>query len=187
MDEKRVAIVIGHTKSLPGAFAAPPLSQHEYGYNQEVALICFTHGRNLGLDCRIFDRSGKTIEEVYKEVNQFGGVAIELHFNAADGKAFGTETLYDLDPLDCKRLAHFVQRNTCRVFDRYRNGGDRGLKLIDNDAQRGHRNLSFCKIPSCLVEPAFGDNSEEARLLRDMKSDYAKSLMEAVKEYYEVQ
>lgn len=187
MAEKRVAIVIGHTRSLPGARAALPLARHEYEYNQEVALICFTHGRNLGLDCRIFDRSGKTIEEVYKEVNSFGGVAIELHFNAANEKAFGTETLYDRDPLDCKRLAHFVHRNTCRVFGRYENGGDRGLKLIDNNAQRGHKNLLFCEIPSCIVEPAFGDNPEEARLLRDRKPEYAKALMEAVKEYYEVQ
>lgn len=177
----RLAIVVGHTKLASGAFAVDPIRQSEYYFNTEIAEIMYRHARSIGLECRIFLRDQIGVAGAYAEANIWAkghkSCLIELHFNAANGKAKGSETLYDKDPLESKQFAELVQAAMKTVFNRT-GKQDRGLKLIEPN-ERGGRNLLLCTFPSVLVEPFFGDNKEECELALKVKNQYAESLVKA--------
>lgn len=176
----KLAIVVGHTKVSKGAFGIKPINAHEYDYNTEVAQVMYRWAKAFGLECRVFMRDGVGISGVYEQVNEwaFGdnSVCIELHFNAANGRAQGTETLFDNDPSDSIEFAREVQSAMCMVFNRSEKG-NRGLKMVQTES-RGATNLIKCKITSCLTEPFFGDNPEDAKLGQEFKLEYAKILVE---------
>lgn len=181
----KLAIVIGHSKDKKGALATLPLNQYEYDYNTDVAQFMFRFAMNENLNCKIFTRDNIGVVGAYKAVSDWAGkdpaVCIELHFNAADTKARGTETLFDNDPLDCIEFARDIHQRVCSVFKR-QGKQDRGIKLVDEG--RGAKNLAECKIVGCLIEPFFGDNKEDAALGLSKKVEYAKCLVEGVKVYF---
>ena len=186
----RLAIVIGHSKKSPGAFAAAPLRLSEYDYNTLVAQEIYRNAMGRGVHTKIFTRDGSSIKDVYQQVEDWAAktiygktVAVELHFNAANKKAKGTETLFDMEPLESIEFARCVQQAMCLVFKR-KGKEDRGLKKITEDTERGYPNLNYCRIPSVIVEPAFGDNPDEAKLLSELQLDYAKSIVDATIQYF---
>lgn len=185
MRQMRLAIIIGHSKSAPGALAVAPINQHEYFYNTEVAQEMYRYARELGLDCCIFTRDDGGVKGAYARAREWAGsepaVAIELHFNAANGKASGTETLYDAEPASNKEFAHEIQAAMCALFNRT-GKQNRGAKLIER-GDRGHANLAECTMIGCLVEPFFGDNKDDAELGERLKMQYARALVGAVKKY----
>lgn len=185
--KKRLCIVVGHTKKSPGAYAVAPLRLSEYDYNTEVAAIMYRVAMERGLETRIFTRDGIGTNGAYKNVEKwlkgFDGVAIELHFNSYNGKVKGTETLFDDEPSESIELAREVQEAMCLAFNR-KGKENRGLKRI-TPGERGYPNLKACKHPSCLVEPAFGDNPDEAQMLMLKQQEYATALVAAVFNYFE--
>lgn len=185
----KLAIVIGHEKKSPGSYAAAPLRLSEYDYNTEVAQLMYRFAMERGIQTKIFTRDNVGIKGVYKLVNDWAAatiysktVCIELHFNAANEKAKGTETLFDMDPTECIEFAREVHESVCLVFNR-KGKENRGLKKLGS-GDRGYMNVGECKIVSCLVEPAFGDNKDDAKLLMDLQNDYAKALVDAVTDYF---
>jgi hypothetical protein len=178
----KLAIIVGHDEKAQGANAAFPINQSEYKFNSDLAMDIYLAARNANIDCRIFKRDGKTRAQVGEEVSKFGGVAIELHLNAADGTAKGTETLYDAEPEANKAFATIIQDKICKALrrDGKRN---RGLRLIDEKG-RGYSNLKSVKITSCLVEPIFCDNKDECQLLWAFRHDYIRALVDGVLEWY---
>lgn len=182
----KLALIVGHTKRAPGAKAVEPISTYEYFFNGGVAVEACKRAEAQKMSCRIFFKDGLTDEQVAAAVHRWTSdekrsVCIELHFNAANGKARGTETLYDADPTTSKTFAEVVQKHVTKALSRT-GSGDRGLKLI-GPGDRGHRNLRTVKIASCLIEPAFGDTPLDAKLLFENQERYAQSLVDAAKEF----
>lgn len=177
----KLAVIVGHTAADKGAKAAH-LLYNEYDFNCSLAIDIYRFARESGLECQIFKRDGKTRTELGKEVNAYGGVAIELHLNAFDKTVTGTETLFDALPTDNADFAKVVHKHVIEALGRT-GKRDRGTKLVSFE-ERGWRNLHAVTITGCLVEPIFCDNREECRLLWGHKTQYAKALVEAVLEWY---
>lgn len=184
--EMRMAIIVGHTFDRPGSMGVAPLNQREYNYNLDLSNVIYRYARESGINARVFLRDDRTLEKTYDEVNAWckdqNAVAIELHFNSCSkeqrGKARGTETLWDDDPSSSLEFARMVHDDVCSVFNRT-GKMNRGLKKIINPDERGYANLRLMKIPGCIVEPFFGDNTDDA-LLGHVKSwEYAKALVTA--------
>jgi len=152
----KIAIVVGHTKNAPGAFAAEPIETSEYSWNGDLANKMVNHASTIGgAEAMIFRRDDGGIRGAYREAKDWGAdAAIELHFNAAGPSATGSETLY-VTPVS-KPLAEAVQDATVMTLD----SRDRGVKT-PNEASggRGTTNLSQMGAkPSILTEPFFGSN-----------------------------
>lgn len=171
-----VAIVVGHTRKSPGAFANSPIAQYEYGWNTDLALKLKTGFDLKGVEARIFYRDNIGISGAYRQVVAWGAAcALELHFNSYNGKVHGTETLFDQQTnagsmVWAKRLqAAMVQ--TLRTEDR-------GLKECD-PGDRGYQSLSAADIPTALIEPFFGDHAGDVRIAEVSKDALAAALVEA--------
>lgn len=184
----RLAIIIGHTKNSPGASMNHSEFSSEYDYNSQLWPIIERAALELGISVKVFYRDGVGIAGAYSSVMDFEpDAAIELHFNAYNGRVRGTETLYyddrDLDGVDERSFAQLVQNEVCEVFLR-QGRENRGLKKV-GPRSRGGTNLSqLFDCPSILVEPFFGDNKEDADLAARLMSEYAKSLVDAFNEWY---
>lgn len=178
-----LVLIVGHNAKAPGAYGVAPLSMGEYPYNKNlVAPECIRYGRSKGFTVEVLTKDamgtsavGAKATSLVKAVGK--GCVIELHFNAYNGQASGTETLYSTKIPGSKLFAEIVQRNMVEVFDR----PNRGLKL--RNTGRGASNLAAVGVPCCLVEPLFGDNKTDALLLRDRADDYAHALVNAAIEY----
>lgn len=185
--EKRpkLAVVVGHSFKKKGAYSKH-LKMSEYSYNSSVALAMKGLADELKLEIKIFWRDDVGIRGVYSAVNKWIGkdlgCSIELHFNAASGRARGSETLYDIDPADSYDLAREVQEAMVIAFGRNPKQ-DRGVKRVFK-GDRGYFNLEQAKCPAVIVEPFFGDNSEDAKLGEEKLNDYAGQLLFAVKKFF---
>jgi N-acetylmuramoyl-L-alanine amidase len=185
---KYLALIIGHTKADKGANSVAPLNKQEYTYNNEVALLAQEVGKTLGVEIKIFTRDSGGVKGAYAAASKWldsvggKGAIIELHFNAANGVAVGTETLYadvkDAKGVNEKAFAQAVQDAMCLVFDR-KDKGNRGLKRETGaKGERGYQNLSqTVKYPSILVEPFFGDVRSEASMALMKQKEYATCLI----------
>lgn len=181
----RLAIVVGHDMKAKGATSVSPLNVQEYDYNVDLAEYMYRVAMAKGITTRVFTRNKGGLRGAYEDVRKWSDentVCLELHFNSFNGKVQGSETLFDKDPLDSIELAREVHKAVCEVFQR-KNKQDRGIKLIDN-GERGYLNLNLCKIPSCIVEPFFGDNPADAELGHKLKHQYADYLVDAVFTYF---
>lgn len=179
----RLAIIIGHTKLKKGAKGVYPIAEYEYDFNFKLAMEFFRQAKSIDMDCQLFDKSNSLNGEIYKKVDDFLaldlGVSIELHFNASDGKAYGTETLY-VTPQSLE-VASLVQESMCLTLSR-RSKGNRGYKKLA-DGDRGFHNLAHLKAPAILIEPAFCDNKDDARLFYDYKEKLVHNIIYCVEKY----
>lgn len=178
MIDMRLALIVGHSKEFPGAMGVYPVDRYEYYYNLDLSKIAYRYAKEHGLNCKVFLRDHRNIEQTYKEVNEWcngnNAVAIELHFNAANGKAKGTETLFDEDPSSSLDFARHIHEAICAVFNR-KGKDNRGLKKRA-EGDRGYANLKAMKAPGCLIEPGFGDNKDDALLLYGKMFELARAL-----------
>jgi N-acetylmuramoyl-L-alanine amidase len=188
----KLAIIVGHSIQEKGAWAVAPLNQSEYDYNLGVAEFAYRRAMSEGINCKIFLRKSpgkKGVKQAYDEVNKWADentAAVELHFNSFNGKAYGTETWFDNEPIESVDLARKVHEQIVSVFKRT-NKGNRLLKMIDindNKYDRGEYNFAQCRAPMCLVEPFFGDNAEDADLGLKLKLLYADAIVYGVKDYF---
>lgn len=183
----KLGLIVGHEKKAQGAVMAPPHSITEYAYNRDIALLAkqfsliekFRH-----IEVEIFYRDGIGIFGAFKKVKAANcDCVIELHFNAANKKAIGTETLCSNEATD-KQFAYIVQQRVEKVFDRIDGGaGDRGVKVLSNGDRGSGSVVSYPGKANCLVEPFFGDTPSEANMAVNRKTQYAKALLEAANEW----
>lgn len=192
-----LAIIIGHTKKDGGAEGVSPLNKQEYQYNSEVAAIAKAASQELGVTVEVFTRDiGGVIGAYGRAVSWLhtmggNGAIIELHFNAANRKATGTEVLYadkkDKKGINEKFFAECIQAEVCMLFGRDKKT-NRGLKLETGaKGERGYSNLSqTTDYPAVIVEPFFGDVESEAKLAIEKQKDYALCLIHAMLRFYGV-
>ena len=103
----------------------------------------------------------KEMRDVYGRVNQWDPDAnIELHFNAAGQDATGTETLH-AGTKNGKMLASACQESMVAILGL----PDRGLKKR-KATQRGGPSLWYPKAPSVIIEPFFGTNAKDVKVIQ---------------------
>lgn len=168
-----LAIVVGHTERAQGASATSPISQSEYVWNSDLANKIKSRCDQASIPSKIFFRDGIGISGAYQQVVQWGANCIvELHFNAFNGSAHGTETLYDEDTNSGSKA--WAERLQSRMLDAL-NLRDRGLKERD-PGQRGYASVSAANIPSALIEPFFGDSPTDAQAAHSGKDELAEAI-----------
>ena len=178
---RKFAIVVGHTQTAPGAFARAPISASEYPWNKDLAGKIIAEAAALGATAKMFLRDSGGISGAYSQVAAWGATAVvELHFNAATGTARGTETLYG--PA-CPASEAWAKRVQDAMVSLYGRGsglpGNRGLKRTPPHPRGSASVNALRQIPSCLIEPFFGDNATEAAMGHSKKDGLAKALARA--------
>ena len=180
----RLGLIVGHDNKEGGA-ALVGTQLNEYLYNTDVAWkaqeYAKEHEHLLGIDVVVITRDKIGISGAYKKATDLDcDFVIELHFNAANKTARGTETLCsaDRDSRDFAKAVHAA----CLAAFRKDGMHDRGVKVLSK-SDRGGRNVYAFKGPSCLVEPFFGDNPNESILATVFQYQYAKHLVRAVEKY----
>lgn len=173
---RKLAIVVGHTRTSPGVFGQAPVDQHEYFWNSGVAERMKQHAGTIpGLAVEIFLRDQGGIAGAYGRAKTWGAEAsIELHFNAANGRASGTETIYVTDR--SKPLAQAVQQAMVATMELR----DRKIKLPWEG--RGNASLTQLAVPSIIVEPFFGDNAGDCERAVAKRDDLATAIVDAANE-----
>ncbi len=164
----RVAVLVGHNSHSKGAFS-PHLSVHEWDYNKRVANAMVDRALEFELEPKVFYREynsggyGDEITAAYAEIDAWKpAVILELHFNAFNGNASGTEVLYLHDSNRGKALADAVQSalvSNLRLPDRGSKGRSGG---------RGSASLEASDHPTILTEPFFGDNSVDCERMLEL-------------------
>jgi N-acetylmuramoyl-L-alanine amidase len=173
-------LIVGHEKRAPGASFA--LGGSEYDYNKKVALLALDVAkRSPVIDLKVLYRDGIGITGVYKQAARLKPDAcIELHFNAFNRQASGTETLCSAETQD-KQLALAVHKMCCEVFER--KDLSRGVKVLPRSARGGQNIYGLPGFANCLVEPFFGDNLSEARLAQGKLANYAVGLVSVLESW----
>ena len=191
-----LAIVIGHSpRGDPGMCGVPPLpakpedGKCEYFWNRELASFIKEELAAIGVPSEIFHRNkpgGSGILDAYREVIRWRPKAtVELHFNAHDGTAEGSETIYELP--GSKSWAQKLQGGLVGLFGHQGKLSARGAKLdrgIKLASENGRGKLSLVQIsPSALIEPFFGDNTTDAGRGVNNKRALAKTIARAYTEF----
>ena len=174
----KLALVVGHTSKQQGARAVEPIDQFEYPWNKDLAQQIKLECGRRDITCGIFYRDGVGIKGAYAQVLSWGpSRCIELHFNSHTSPVEGTETLYGIEDVSAS-WATIVQQEMVNVYARV-GKGDRGIKLRKK-GQTGYTSLTqLKKIPSCLVEPFFGNSPEDSTLAASLVDNYVQSLVDA--------
>lgn len=178
---RKLAIVVGHTAAAPGASGRAPISQSEYPWNTDLANKIVSECLGLGVTAEIFLRDVGGVAGAYSRAAASGAKAvIELHFNADGGAARGTETLWGAA---CAQSQAWAQRVHDAMLALYSRGsglpGNRKLKQCPPHPRGGASVNALSSIPSCLIEPFFGDHASDATLGQNKKNGLAKALAQA--------
>ena len=182
----KLAIVVGHTKVSPGAEGIAPVNSSEYPWNSDLASRIAAYGAAHGAQIRIFLRDIGGVSAAYDAVEDWEAKAsIELHFNAADGSAKGTETLYGTACSTSAGWADTVQKSMVKLYGRS-GTQNRGLRKCPPHPRGGASVNAMSDIPSCLIEPFFGDNTSDATLGEAKKQALAEALVDAFKAHFGV-
>lgn len=178
---RKLAIVVGHTAIAPGATGRAPISASEYPWNKDLANKIKDECAALGVSAEVFLRDNGGISGAYSAVAASGAKAVvELHFNADGGAAQGTETLWGAR---CPQSQAWAQRVHDAMLGLYSRGsglpGNRKLKQCPPHPRGGASVNALPTIPSCLIEPFFGDHAGDATLGHNKKAGLAKAIAQA--------
>lgn len=172
---------VGHLATAKGAAMVNKIGPSEYDYYKNEIVpraLKYAKEKYPKIKLHIVYRDGTNISGAYanriRPLNPDG--VIELHYNAAGASATGTETLCSNDVND-RRFAEIVQKKMCQVFGR--SGMSRGVKVIARNVNGGTAVHALPGIPNCLIEPAFGSNVNDAKLLMSKRQELAECLVES--------
>ena len=182
MKTAKLGIIVGHEKKAPGAYVAAPIRSYEYFVNKDIAGHIKAVSESRGLKCEVILRDGINIAGAYAKAVSLGcDCVIELHFNAFNQQAFGTETLCTKSS-DDRAFASIVQKHLVKLFGRV-GISNRGIKALSLSDRGGFSVHSFPVGANCLVEPFFSDNPKEVELYLSVKDKYPEALVDAVIEW----
>lgn len=158
----KVALVVGHKESSPGACNST-CNVCEFGFNDRLV---------QKIDCLLDERCETEIvyRDTYKalpdKVNELNpDFVICFHANAFNTKVSGAETLYYYKSKKGKRIAEIFQERLVDVLGLH----DRGIKPKSSE-QRGGYMLKCTNAPCVILEPFFIDNDIECkRMDKDWK------------------
>ena len=176
-----LALVVGHHPDAQGATLS--LSGHrttEYKlwspFARELALTLIQ--RDVDVDV-IHRPNPDPDSDLMHEVNHTGAdLAVELHFNAASGRASGSEMLYWPGSPKGKAFAEHLQAETVDALG----NEDRGAKPRSDLAF-----LEGTSMPAVIAEPFFGSSPKDAfrgvTRLPDLMQAYRTAILQALTDF----
>lgn len=174
-----IGIIVGHSQKRNGAYALEPINDYEYNYNLYIAREMADLIDDAGYRCLIVNSSKTIFDACDKIMKANCKVCIELHFNNAGKLSYGSEVLYNSRNEINKKFAQYMQDVLVSTFNRT-GKGDRGIK----EKLKGHAGFSNCyeikDIPNCLLEPFFGNNKDEVKLMIEKKPEYIANVADAL-------
>lgn len=176
---KKVCLNIGHG-GIGGYYDSGAIGAdgtHEHKFNRdELAPIVKRELEKMGycVDVIIQD---KRFSELPSRINTLNpDLIVSLHFNAFNGNATGTETLYWNSSKKGKVLASNIQTRMVDVLGL----ANRGIKPKFS-GDRGAALLRDTKAPCVIVESIFGDNPHDLETARARMDELGKAIAEGVK------
>ena len=184
---KKIAIIVGHNEMSKGACGSLGYEFDFYKNKVVPALERLTEKEAFELKVfyRKYHNSYTTeIKEVYKHVDEWGADAsIELHFDAFNSKVSGTSVKCSSSD-QSQELANKLYNCLTRTFSR-KGSGLRGVEILKK-GDRGFRSVYGGKAPAALIEPFFGDNPNECKLVNKIGVEkIAQSILIATRCYLE--
>lgn len=152
----KIAFIVGHTPYSKGAFSKT-LDSYEWDfYNlyfdkfNEVGDV-FIHDNDNGYTSRQKEMANKTRDY---------DLVFELHFNAANTKAKGCEALYYHRNETARKICFAF----CDKYTELTGAKNRGTKALNDTNDRGFGFVYYQKPTAIILEPFFGDNTEDCNL-----------------------
>lgn len=174
----KVGVVVGHSVSDPGAVNAN--GRTEFEFNAELSYMVAVELLKNKLDPVIIWRD-RAYSAMPAKVNESDvDFSIELHCNAFNTEASGTETLFFSGSRKGKALAEHLQEHIVGVLGL----NDRGIKA-KTASDRGGLMLVKTAKPHVILEPLFIDNDEDLVRGEERKAALAASIASACKRYAE--
>jgi N-acetylmuramoyl-L-alanine amidase len=148
-----IILSAGHSPESPGASA---FGKREHELTREYAGALRDALSDAGIPVMMINQSLPLRERIQlmKARKTPRDLAIEIHFNAFNGKAYGTEVFYPMGDVTCLKVSRDILLKTSRTLG-LRN---RGAKL-QNRSARG--TLGWVKGGGILIEVCFMDNPED--------------------------
>jgi N-acetylmuramoyl-L-alanine amidase len=182
-----VAICVGHSRTGDNG-AASVDGMSEWKFNDPLADEIVKILGELGVPAfKLNSYEGKSYGGAMRWVaanleQKHASLAVELHFNAANGVARGHEWLFWSGSKRSSRLA------TC-LLARYQAAFPeiplRGIKP-KTAGDRGAEFLKLTHCPAVICEPFFGDNQEDWKIATDRKSDIARAIAAGIHDYFTI-
>jgi N-acetylmuramoyl-L-alanine amidase len=178
----KIFISAGHSLGVPGASTAIGTTESQEMMKTRQLIIDELKANNYQETINFFSvpdtySLGQTVNWINERAKP-GDVALEIHGNAFNGQAKGTECFCIAGNSERRNNAKLILDELCKAVPQLiRRGNDDGVKP-DTDSHVG--SLAFCrqvKVPSLLLELCFVDNSEEMKLLRDNRQAFAKGIV----------
>lgn len=165
---RRVVLAVGHTMSRPGA-CNQAAGICEWEWNDELADMIIS--RNDGsLD--FVKKLRVDYDSLPAEINALEPhLVLELHCNAANRTATGTETLYCAASKRGERVAKVIQAMMVGALGLK----SRGIVPVARSGRGGHL-LWNTDAPAVITEPFFIDNDEDFSLAQRRKEVLADAL-----------
>lgn len=174
---KTICVSVGHGPKIDKG-ADNSNGTTELAWNRDLAAKILRHIDTDKFKALIVNRAQERVMN-YREVNASGAdVAIELHCNAFNKSATGTEMIYHPKSARGKKLATMLLDAAVGVLGL----PNRGIK----PPQGGGRGMSFLqgtKMPAVIVETMFIDNGTDLRIASERKDDLAKAYANALMEF----
>lgn len=175
---KTAAIIVGHSRARQGA-TNPHDGTTEFEYNEPLAQLIADQLQKCGAvrPVIVYRDSYSTLPG---KVNETGAdIAIELHCNAHNTEASGTEMLYWDTSRNGKRLAQELQNAAVTTLSL----PDRGAKPIGADDRGGYL-LRYTAMPCVIVESFFIDNDDDLAIGIEKRQALAVRYARAIEGYF---
>lgn len=180
-----ILVNIGHGGKSPfydsGAIGAD--GTHEHLFNRdEFAPLLIKELKSKGHRVETIIQE-KRFSELPSRINDLKpDVILSLHFNAANGKATGSEVLYWKSSTRSKKLAEFLLGSIVRAL-KLPNRGIKPLGLLN----RGNALVRLTNAPCVIIEPFMGDNPGDLATARAKVDFLARSIAEGLQEWLEAE
>lgn len=176
----KIALVVGHKKSSPGAcytfpekYNRKPLTEFEFNNKLACDIERKFKSDNIvegTVELQVIHR--RTYLSLPQDINEYGPTFIvSMHCNAYNGKVSGTEVLYYHKSKKGKVLADIFNQN----FVKYLGLPDRGIKPRSSEDAGGYF-LRYTNAPAIIAEPFFIDNPNDLKIAL---SDNREKLIDA--------
>ncbi|MGL4252919.1 MAG: N-acetylmuramoyl-L-alanine amidase [Fusobacteriaceae bacterium] len=167
-----ISLSAGHSKTDPGA-VNPVTGVTEYMFNYELSVLVQMKLEEMGNKVTLVHRGN--LNELPNQINKTNSdVHVELHCNAFNSHATGTECLYYTGSKNGRRLGQSIQEEMVKV-----------LRLSDRGVKESTRELILrkTKMPCVIVESGFIDNIEDLKVLMLNKVALAKAIAVGIHNY----
>lgn len=177
----KVYINPGHDRTYDSGAVNPASGLRECDVAYDIGKSVQKYLEAVGIETRLLQSDNLYYDSPYRNVsvvddaNQWGAdLFISIHCNACNGDARGTEQEIYSCGGEAERLASCIQN---QIVDSLHTV-DRGIKERPNLIV-----LKYTDMPAVLVETAFIDNDEDARLLICKQDEFARAIARAVTDY----